>query len=595
VNQNQHPAEELMQFVLFILVLFTHPVFAESSKTEVRLDTITVSADSSFDSLSEESYVPTKKINFEQNRSGTLDSIMKNEVFPSANYGYPSGATGVNLSGRTIDDTQVFTLGVPLNLPQGGGADFSFFPAYLWSSAIISPTLSPAGFSPQAASGSIQLKPWTREAVRDFNPNSPGSRATIAYDRNLQTYSLATRLENMAVLAGMSTGLQKGPAAEFSYYLLRTSHNHLLLHFIGSSQEGNSFGSRTNPTPNTIKKTWRVIPVVESHQRLGAEFAIESTLYADLQELLYQDPAFPSDTRTQQYGLENAILYRNYTLALSGRYINYVSNPQSNHEWPILGSLTGEYALSSQGTLKLTAGGDYLNTAGGFYALGRATYKYQMDANQFWFAEASTTPKLPTLVARFYPNDGFFVGNPNLQPECVNAILLGHDFSDGRFGNTLTLKGEYRSNVQINQNGTVQNAGNAYLTSLKDDVKWKALPFMEWNASTLLTYSQLKNTNDPYPSLPYFSQLLGVKLIRGDLGDLNLLGRYIGKSRAATFAGPSTNHPDYFLMDTWLNYHLTQDVILTAGIDNVFDTHPEVVYNYPLPGRVAYLSAQARF
>jgi outer membrane receptor protein involved in Fe transport len=584
-------------FVVLILTAFQPATAAESKTTltDLRLDTITVNADSSFDSLSEESYVPTKKIIFEQTRTNTIDSINKSEVFPSANYGYPAGAIGVNLAGRSIEDTQVFTLGVPLNLPQGGGADLSFFPSYLWSNAIISPTISSAGFSPQAASGSVQLTPWTREAVRQNDSKNASSRATFGYDRNLQTYSLGTRVENLAILAGMSLGLQKGPAAELSYYFLRERNHHLLVHFLGTSQDGSSPGSKSFPTPNNRKKTWRVIPVIESHQQLDSNLTIENTFYADLQELQIVSPTALYDTRTQQYGLENAILFRNYTIALSARYIHYVNAPQSNHEWPLLASLTGEYAVSSQGTLRLTAGGNYLETAGGFYPLARATYKQQVDTEQFWFAETNTAPKLPTLVARFYPNDGSFVGNPSLKTERVSALLVGHDFANRTFENTLTLKSEFRDDIQVITSSTTINLGNAYLLSAKDDVKVKVSQYLELNASALVTWSRLKNNDEPYPNLPYYSQLLGLKISKGDLGNFNFLARYTGKSRNPQFGGTTVDHPDFFLYDTWVSYQLNANLTFTAGIDNLFDSHAEVVMDYPLPGRVAYLSAQARF
>lgn len=592
-----------MNAFLLLLILFPAASFAEESSTQtddLRLDTIVVNGNASFESLSEESYVPVKSVPFQQVRTGTLDSINKREIFPTVNYGYPSGASGVSLGGRTIDDTQVFTLGVPLNLPQGGGADFSFFPAYLWSEALISPTLSSAGFSPQAASGSIQLKPWTRESLLHSTPNRTSSRATVAYDRNLQTYSLGTQTGNLAVLAGMSTGLQTGPAAELSYALSREPGHHVMFHFIGSSQEGDSPGSKSFPTPNSKKKTWRLIPVIESHQQINSDWTIENTFYADLQHLQFIDPSFPSVTRTQQYGLENAIIYRNYTLALSGRYINYVTKTQSNHEWPLLSTLAGEYALTSKMTLKLIGGGNYLDTAGGFYPIARATIRYEIDAQQYFFAEGNTIPKLPTMVARFYPASAFYTGNPNLKAERVNAILAGHQFENAGFQNTITAKGEYRTDVQIDQNQTTQNAGKATLMSLKEDLKYKAFEFLEFNASTLLTYSQLKNRTEPYPNLPFFNQLIGVRFIQGDLGDLNVIGRYTGASRAPdpnafTSPAPFIHHSDFFLFDTWVNYNVTKDLTLTAGIDNLFDNRAEVILDYPLPGRMIYLSAQARF
>jgi len=567
---------------------------------DLRLDPITVSGASSFDSLSDESDLPVQTVPIEQNRAGTLDSIAKEAIFPSLNYGYPSGANGVSLGGRTIDDTQVFTLGVPLNLPQGGGADLSVFPAYLWSEAKISPTLTSAGFAPSAASGSLQLVPWTRAQLRERDPNAPRSRMTMAYDRMLQTYSLGTRMDRVAILAGMSTGLQTGPAGSFSAQLIQTPHRQLTFHLMAADQDGDSPGSRSYPTPGSKKKTWRALPVLESHQDFGAVI-VESTFYGDLQDLRYIDPTYSSETRTQQYGLENAILYGPYTLALSARYTRFFSSTFGDlHEWPLLGSLTRELVLTPSWSLRLNAGVNALTTTGAA-PLGRISAKKQVSADEDWFFELNTIPKLPTLSARYYVL-GTYHGNPDLKPERLNALLMGHEFTSDEWQNIITLKGELRSAIQVNENNTTENAGNASSLSLKNDLKWNALPLVSLNASTLITRSRLQNTGEPYPDLPYFSQLVGAKVLTGQgqtRGEFHVVGRYVGHSRTpdtTTFTSPVPyiDHPDYFLWDTWITYRANSNLSLNAGVDNLFDNRADLVFDYPLPGRIVYLSLQAQ-
>jgi|GEM_PF-2974599 len=599
----------IVLFAFLYFFVLTSPAHADGSQIDLKqlapdltLEPITVSGASSFDSLSNESDVPVQTVPIEQNRTGTLDSIAKQEIFPSLNYGYPSGANGVSLGGRTIDDTQVFTLGVPLNLPQGGGADLSVFPAFLWSEAKISPTLTSAGFAPSAASGSLQLVPWTRNQLRERDPNAARSRLTVAYDRMLQTYSLGTRVDRVAILAGMSTGLQTGPAGSFSADLLQTPHHQLRFHLIGSDQDGDSPGSRSYPSPDSKKKTWRVLPVLESHQEIGA-LTVESTLYGDLQDLQYLDPTYSSETRTQQYGLENAILYGPYTLALSARYTRFYSSTFGDlHEWPLLGSLTREFTLNPRWSLRLNAGVDALTTTGAS-PLGRISVKDQVTENEDWFFELNTIPKLPTLSARYYVI-GTYHGNPDLKPERVNALLFGHEFTNHEWQEVVTIKGELRSAIQVNENNTTENAGNASLLSLKNDLKWKVLPSLRLNASTLITRSRLKDAGEPYPDLPYFSQLIGARFSTahhsgGPWADLNLIGRYIGHSRTPdttsfTSPVPYIDHPDYFLWDTWITFHASSNLSLNAGVDNLFNNRADVVFDYPLPGRIVYLSLQAQ-
>jgi len=582
--------------MLFISVFlyFISPII-QASETEYTLEPVVVKANSSFDSLNEDTYLPQKKVIFNSNRSGTLSSFEQTQVYPASDLGFPGGANGVNLGGRSLDDTQVSTLGVPLNLPQGGGPDLSIFPSYLWSGASISTVPSAAGFSPQGVSGSIQLDLWTRTQVRDLKFSTPVSRITVNYDRNLQNFSMASKTQNIAIIAGMNFGRQTGPAASLSYYFIKKPKSHFLFHLLGTQQDADSPGSKSFPSPNDKIKTWRVIPVLESHQEFGEERDLiiwESTYYGDLQQLRFEDPSPSNSTNDhiQEYGVENAIHWHESTLALSARLTNYQSSTFGNvNDWPIMAQLSHDFILSDQWKMKLAGGGTAVSSTG-FSPTARASFKNELSSRASWFYELNSLAKMPTLTSRYYVSP-FFHGNPSLSPERVNGLIAGYQDTIANIETTTTAKAEYRNQIQVSQNNTIQNAGNASLISANEDLTWRVIPELALRNSTLLTYSRVAQSAFTYPDLPYFSTLLGFTLLPTDSFKFSGNLRYQGQSTTST----GGVHADYLLLDSWLEYSPTDGTFFTLGCENITDSRAEVVVDFPLPGRIAYLNARVNF
>lgn len=573
-------------------IFFAHPAFA--AETEYTLEPIVVKASSSFDSLGEDHFLPQKKIKFDHTRAGSLDSLDKHEPFPSTNEGYPSGAKGSTLGGRSMDDVQVSTLGVPLNLPQGGGPDLSFFPSYLWSGLSISTVPSFAGFSPQGVSGSMQFDLWTRTQVRERKFSSSFSRVTGHTDRQIQNFSVATKKENIAIMGGMNFGLQTGPAGSMSYYFIRKPKSHFLFHVLGTDQDGASPGSKRIPSPLMRKKSWRVIPVLESHQEFGDEenpLIWESTYYADLHQMVFSPAAYPSSDRTQQYGTENALRWGANTIAFTARLVDYQSSTfGSVREWPVLAQYSYESSLSEEWKMRLAGGGNWVSSVG-FAPTARVSFKNIPSDTLNWFYELNSLAKMPTLTSRYYFIPGVYSGNPNLKVERVNALISGFQTKGERLDTTTTFKAEYRNQIQVGTSTTVINDGNATLFSLKEDLSWRITAKYQNEFGVLLTYSKLANSGLPYPNLPYFSILWGASYTFNDHFKLNRNMRYVGHS---TQSGGG-HHGHYFLMDMSLDYSPVEGTTLTLGCDNLTDRRAEVVVDYPLPGSIVYLNLVSNF
>lgn len=586
--------QTIFLFTFFFAESFLFITKTNAAETEYTLDPIVVKASSSFDSLSEDEYLPQKKIKMDHTRPGTLDSVNRQETFPTVNEGYPSGAKGSALGGRSMDDVQVSTLGVPLNLPQGGGPDLSFFPSYLWSGLTISTVPSSAGFSPQGVSGSMQFELWTRTQVRERKFSSAFSRVTGHTDRQIQNFSVATKKDNIAILGGMNFGLQEGPAGSISYYFIRKPRSHYLFHVIGTDQDGASPGSKSSPSPTMRKKNWRVIPVLESHQEFGDDqerLIWESTFYADLQQLKFDGTSFPTSDRTQQYGVENALHWNENTLALTARLVNYQSSTFGNvEEWPVLAQFTHDFTFSEEWKMRLGGGGNWVSSVG-FAPTARVSFKNIPSDTLNWFYELNSMAKMPTLTSRYYFIPNVFSGNPDLKVERVNALIAGFQTKGERLDTTTTFKAEYRNQIQVSNSSTMINDGNATLFSLKEDMVWRATAKYSNDFGVLLTYSRLANSGLPYPDLPYVSVLWGASYTFSDQFKLNRNMRYVGHS---TKSGGG-HHGHYFLMDMSLDYSPVEGTTLTLGCDNLTDRRAEVVVDYPLPGRILYLNLVSNF
>ncbi len=580
-------------FTILLYSLFFSS-FSNAAESEVKIPQIEVTGSASFESLNEDTYIPTQKLSINSERAGTLDSLKWGNTFPTQNYGFPSGASGVNLGGRSINDTQVTTMGVPLNLPQGGGADFSYFPSFLWKEAVISPTVSNSGFSPNAVSGRLEFIPWTRSTLLDNKTIENKSRITASDDHDAQTISGASSNNQYGAIAGAVLGRSEGGAGGLSSYLIQKPGNQILVHLIGAQIKGESPGSTTNPSPRATKDTWRLIPVLESHQDLEHGILLESTLYGDLQELKFTDPdnsSSNSDTHTYQYGIENAVLVGPYTFALSARYIRFsgAAFPDLT-EWPLFASATRDFFPSQETSLKLSLNSNYMEKVG-VYPGGKLSAKFSSDPHQYFFSEIGEIAKMPTLLDRYAVYGTFYHGNPNLTPERVHLALVGYQTESGSIKSTSTVKAEYRNKIQISSSDytTMINAGNAKLLSFNEALIAKILPWMSARSESLFTYSKLMDSNLAYPDLPAFSETGALIFSPKESFSLEGTAKYMGPS--VTSGGAF--HSNYTLFGTALTYDVNKDIQIGAGIENLFDSHAEAIVSYPLEGRLAHFSFRA--
>lgn len=592
---------------------------ALADETTYELEPVVFSAEASFESLGQETFVPKQSVRVAPARYSILKRIGDEQAFPLVNQGYPSGAKGPRLGGRSVDDVQVTTIGVPLNLPQGGGADLSVFPSFLWSAAELSRTPISAGYTPSAASGAVNLKLWTREKIlRAPREGERDSRLTFSADRQVQNFSIATRKQRSAINVGTNFGLQTGPAGSLSYEFYRDSVSTYRLHLLGTDQDGDSPGSKTLRTPEAHLYQWRMIPAIETQRLLGGDWVWESTWFADLGGIRLDNPpsaAFNTSSRSQQFGVENAFVTGDTTLSLSARYTRFRQEATAGapvvdrEEWPYLAGVTRRIELSDRAELKATAQASGITGVGVAPGarLSARVFNEDRETGESFF-ELFATPKQPTIQARFYQLPFFYSGNPDLRTERIYSAIAGFERRLPSLVLRTTLKGEYRTDVQIDRQdpaltaaaGTsifrTVNAGTARLLYLDQQAEVSPTRRLDLRANVVLTLSRLQDSQTPYPDLSAFSAR--GRAIYHLSADWDLEGRALYQGPSVAFVHPVVSatggrfHPNFTLFDLETRVQVGRDLQLQAGIENLTNQFAEVVLDYPLPGRIYYFGAQ---
>ncbi|MBU6153575.1 MAG: hypothetical protein KGP28_04665, partial [Bdellovibrionales bacterium] len=484
------------------LILLLVPASAFAAESSFTLPAIQVLDKPSFETLREESLVPVTVVPIQGARSTLLDDLKWNTLFPLQNLGFPSGANGINLGGRSSDDTQVTSLGVPLNQAIGGGADLSAFPAFLWSEARIAPTTTSAAFIQQSASGNLDLTPWSWSILKSRpEPLSP-SRLTMSWDRDLQTLSIGTRKSDISVLAGNTFGRQTGPAGSLSYRFLKTPALSLSANVIGTDQKGESPGPVTSPDPNGKKNTTRVIPSLMAQYGTDREFSVQTTIFGDFQRLQflgsYQGDPYDSQDKTQSIGIENAIVLDQTILTASARNVRYSNNFLASwSEWPAHFGVTQGVEFKSGAKLKATGSFEYLSSYG-FHPGGRISTEIPVQAKETVYVEVQSIPKLPSIQDRLYVTPTF-IGNPNVSTERTHAIVAGFEDKGSFIRTKSQIRGEIRRNIILLNGASLENSGSAQFLSFSETASAIPLPFLQLDGEFMASYSKLEKNGNPYP------------------------------------------------------------------------------------------------
>ena len=533
--------------------------------------------------------------------NGTAQGSIQNPIFESLAYpisgtGSPGSVSSFRGLGRSSEDIDVQSLGIPLNGSQGGGFDLSSFPSFIWSDFHFQLGPSLNAFDPRGVSGALVLVPWTARALDE---ETSGYRATYLYsDVRLNQFSLGFRKpKEIAVLAGFSTGDSQGPAASLSG---AWGHEavHGSYHLLFTGLDAKSPGSASFPTPQEHLLTQRLIPVGEMEVKLPANGLLKTTVFYDAQIIRDQDPTLSLDDRSysQQAGLENALLLGDWKIGVSGREIVYRAlSVNSQNEQTLNLQLSKEFEWKNwlvEPTIQAIGVSRFGVFPGGSLGIKQTLMPSQLSA----FARATYSRRFPSLVDRFY-NQSFFRGNADLIPEEDLTFNFGLDWEASNFSVILQFFTQNRSHAQINvtQNGvgTLLNLGSAEITSELLTTVWKVSSWLSLSSDFTWSQSNLDATQQPFPYLPSVLEIVGAHFYFPKKSyEINALSRF---SAPVSYDLSGNLLPAYQNLDLSFIQPVGTHFRFQYRIENVFDQHYQLIQDFPVRGRAFSLLLSGEF
>jgi hypothetical protein len=538
----------------------------------------------------------------------------------------PGNEVGVIGIGKGPEETDVNLLGIPINRPQGGGADLATFPQYFWSgySYQLGPSLG--AFDPRGVGGSLTLRLWTQE-----NLGTEGSRATaFESGRHLQQFSYGHSEKNYAILAGMTTDSVVGPGLSFSAIPYEGGATKVTTHLIYSATDAKNFISERSGSATGKQQTYRLIPVVQVDEKFATSI-FKTSFFYDYSYVDYEDEADPTAKQIKkinQVGNESAWIEGTTRIGFGIRSVDYKRSAQDS-----LGDFPSEQVLNVQAShgFKFATSessdvlidpslGGYAVTRKGFYPTASCGARHETRLENSGkigeFTRVGFTRRFPSLLDRYYqisqpvgPTTTLQAfPNPDLKPEDVRSVEAGADFAKGPYKNQLTLfvrdykHARYTRTFIVQSSPTIigfqmVNAGNAWVVGATQSQDWKVSSRLDFG--TRLTY-QRSRIDDLKAEFPYSPDWVGI--VKADLHDSdNRYGLEIVNKAATTFLayseteGNPSNLPAYYYLDLFLRAEVRPGITIVGGIENVFNKPIQYRVTDPDEGRVYSIAANAVF
>jgi hypothetical protein len=408
----------------------------------------------------------------------------------------------------------------------------------------------------------------------------------------VQSFSLATRQSDFAVLAGSTLGKESGPAGSLTNRFVQNRDLTLVANLIGADQEGDNPGPTNAPTPGAKKHSFRILPSILSQWKANADLTVQTTLYGDIQSLDSTD--YDTHDRIRAFGVESAVLMNDTTFTFSARNVNFENNTAGVfNEWPAHGGITETFHLPGNAILRTTLSGDYLSGYA-VYAGGRVSAEFPIGRKKRFFSELQGTPRFASIQDRLYvlPAAGYH-GNPDLLPEKVFSLVAGYEDESSPLRTRTELKAEHRLEVIVPTPdfSTMMNSGSANFLSFSESMGTRITSIFRIQGQALATYSRVDDTGLPFPRLPSLSAGGQLAITPGETWEFHTQAKWMGESTesdGSALAG-------YLLLGEKITVRANEDWRIAGGVDNILDTHAEAIRHYPLPGRTFYASTEIRF
>lgn len=223
------------------------------------------------------------------------------------------------------------------------------------------------------------------------------------------------------------------------------------------------------------------------------------------------------------------------------------------------------------------------NEAYGVETTGNLAYGYAIGGGANLTASYGTAFVAPTFNDLFFPDVGFFAGNPELEPETLQTAELGLDVLTpaGR----LAVQG-FRTEIDDlivfdALLGSVSNLDEAVISGAEASLETVREDWRLFGALTVLD-PENRQTGAVLPRRA--KQFARVELDR-QLGALALGGSWIVQGERYDDVGNTTRLGGYGLVNLRAAYALGRNVSLRATLDNLLDKDYQTIATYRQPGR----------
>jgi len=231
------------------------------------------------------------------------------------------------------------------------------------------------------------------------------------------------------------------------------------------------------------------------------------------------------------------------------------------------------------------------------YTTYRATASRQLDNNWRLRTAYGTGFKAPSLQELY---DSGFGGNPDLNPEESTSLELGIEYRHDSYYTSATLFSQDTTNL-IRSTGTwpdilLQNVDDADSRGLELNT---GMSWQQTELSAALTWLDATETKDAverdrYRVPEWAAHVTGSYFYSA--GRIWAEAQYQGERLDLNWALDEDVTLDaYWLFNLGVSYEASDDLSLSARIDNLFDEEYEEIYSYGTLGRTATVSLDWRF
>ena len=557
------------------------------------------------DSLAEDPIVPSRSAKTGlSSGSGSVSQNLEDDLpYSVTDPGRPGGLSQFRGLGDRAEDTNVQTLGIPLNYPQGGGFDFSSFPQFFWSDYRFALTPSLAALDPSASSGTMLLTPWTAQAISSVEP-APGRWSALYAGEDLQQFSVGAKYQDrVALLAGYSFSLAQGPTGAASVKVYESDRLDVRFHLLATSIDSTlyNFSSGVSPTQTTN----RVIPVAQANWTPKPDVLIKSSVFYDNTFIRYDDISnnYSTRDRAQQVGIENATFWGDWKFGMGARRVYYGGSafyaPTENvANLLLVRTLSLDESGGGRFLIDPSIQGVYVTNFGMDPQASLGLRQEWLDGAAAVFFRWSYSRRFPSLADRYYSVPGFgsipgILGNPSLSAETDLTYIAGVEGKSGIWSGSLQGYYQIRDNAEVitavqgGANLEQLNLGQARIASLTATGSAQVMPSARLRDTLAWTHSRVDMISSPFPYVPNLVNISGVDfepLARLTLtANLRTQTSEYVSSTAGSLQGVA-------FVDVQASYEFRSGIQMIGRAENVTGDPLVLSQGYPPKGRVLTIS-----